>query len=250
MSLVGTEILPPGSTSTDNSDQEADQQSSTQATPNAANAQTPQTAAPTLYLQDLVNGTKKAKVLTCEPWPPGSQTYSAYSRQMGCEAVTSDTTLGDLGYEGIRAHIKHMLFGGGPGAHVGLESDIISGTALSTAQKQFLQVMPGNLYTMLLQAQGSPPLVSEILGLMEPVAVNEYAVRLGLSLMAAEQNVYSGDMSNVIIANGYKTAVMRLSQSENVYMRNVANESQRILNANKLIEEYHKTLQAASHGGV
>ncbi|PKY11731.1 conjugal transfer protein TraH [Acidithiobacillus marinus] len=250
MSLVGTEVLRPGASSTANSDQEAEQENSTQATPNAANAQDTETAPPTLSLQDLVNGTKSATVMTCEPWSSTTQTYSPFSPHMGCEYVDQGgTTLGALGYEGIKAHIKHMLFGGGPGDHVGLEDDIIDGTPLSAAQQQFLQTMPGDLDTMLRESQGSPALVVEVLGLMEPVAVNDYAVKLGASLMATEQSVYSGN-AHVVIPTFYKDSIMRLSQSENVYMRNVNTDSTRVLKAIKLVKEYHQTMQDATHGGI
>lgn len=239
MSLVGTDILHPGSSSTANADQDAEQENGTQATPNSANAQDTETDPPTLTLQDLVNGTKNASVMTCEPWASTSTTYSPYSSTMGCESVDrGGTTLGALGYEGIKAHIQHMLFGGGPQAHVGLESDIISGTALSSAQMAFLRTMPGDMYTLLRQAQSSKPLVTEVLGLLEPVAVNQYAVQLGASLMATEQSVYSGN-PHVVIPSFYKSSIDQIAQSENVYMRNSNTDTKRVLLAIKLLQAYH-----------
>ncbi len=249
MSLVGTEVLRPGSSSTANADQNAEQQNSTQATPNTANAKNTETAPPTLNLQELVNGTKAATVMTCEPWAGNSQTYAAFSAPMGCESVDkSGTTLGALGYEGIKAHIHHMLFGGGPNAHVGIESSIINGTPLTTAQVAFLQVMPGDLYTLLRQAQSSPSLVTEVLGLLQPVAINMYAVKLGASLMATEQSAYGGSGNGLIIPTFYKSSMTNLAQSENVYMRNVNSDSKRVLRAIHLVQAYHLS-EEKLHGG-
>ncbi|MBE7562708.1 conjugal transfer protein TraH [Acidithiobacillus sp. HP-6] len=249
MSLVGTEILHPGSSTTANADQNAEQESSTQATPNAAYSQSPDTAAPTLTLQDLVNGTKNASVMTCEPWPTNSQKYSAYSTTMGCEAVeTRGTTLGSMGFEGIKPHIQHMLFGGGPNDDPGIGPDIEDGTSLSTEQIQFLQTMPGGMYTLLRQAQSSQNMVNEVLALMEPVAVNLYAVNMASALLGAEQSVYSGN-PHVVIPKSYGSAINQLAQSEDVYMRDENSDAQKILNAEALVRGLHNTLKK-EHGNL
>lgn len=248
MSLVGTDILHPGSSSTANADQNAEQENSTQATPNSANASTPVTAPPTLTLQDLVNGTKNASVLTCEPWPANSQKYSAYSTTMGCEAVEEGSTLGAMGFVGIKSHIHHMLFGGGQNGDTGIGPEIVRGIPLSSVQIKFLQTMPGGMYTLLRQAQSSKPMVNTVLATLEPVAVNMYAVNMASALLGAEQSVYSGD-PHVVIPKSYGSAINQLAQSENVYLRNENSDVQKILNVEALVRGMHNTLKK-EHGGL
>lgn len=218
MSMAGTEIARPSASASGNTVESNMQKQSTNATPNAANSKNTQTVAPNLFLQELVNGTSAAPVDTCQTWTSANgHTYSATSGELSCEQVdVGGTTLGQLGYEGIGKHINHMMYGGGPGNHVGLVKEMIAGTGLSSAQQAFAGTIPGGILSLMHEAQPSTNLITTIGEKVKPILVDEYAVKLGEAVMTAESSVYNGN-SHVIIPANYHGAMTDMERDVNTY---------------------------------
>lgn len=249
MSMVGTEILHPSGSAQSNAAAQAMQAQQNQATPNAAFSKNTETVWPVLTLQDLVDGVSKAPVSTCEVWTSSNNTtYQPFSPTMGCELVDpAGTNLGQLGYTGIKAHIKHMFFGGGPGNHLGLINYMADGTPLSADQQAFVKTLPGPVYTLLHQAQFSNSLLTQVATLLEPQLVNLYAVKLGTALLTAEQSVYTGN-AKVVIPKSYYPAISQIASSMNVYRRNLSGDARRTNEAVTLITNARRSMHMASIG--
>jgi conjugative transfer pilus assembly protein TraH len=251
MSLVGTEILHPSGSAQSNQAVADVQAQQTQATPNAAFSKNTETVYPVLTLKDLIDGTQKAPVSTCENWiSANNHDYQPFSPNMGCELVDpAGTTLGALQYTGIKAHIKHMFYGGGPNNHLGLINYIVEGQALSADQQAFVKTLPGGVYALLSRAAYSKSLMSEVAGLIEPLIVDQYAVKLGSALLITEQSVYTGN-PKVIVPKSYYMAIGQIAQSLDVYRRDLADNAQRVNEAVHLLQESHSSMRQQSPKGV
>lgn len=243
MSMAGTDIARPSSGKSGNQAESNMQYQSTNATPNAANSKKSQTVNPNLFLPELVNGTANAPVDTCQEWTSANDhTYPATSGEMSCELVdVGGTTLGALGYEGIGKHIKHMMYGGGPGNHIGLVNYMINGEPLSTAQQTFAGTVPSGILSLMHEAQPNKNLITTIGIKVAPILVDEYAVKLGESIMTAESSVYNGN-SHVIVPSNYHVAMTDMDRSVNTYSEKEAIQENVINELTTMVRNYRASL--------
>ncbi|MBU2792174.1 conjugal transfer protein TraH [Acidithiobacillus thiooxidans] len=249
MSMAGTEIARPSAGKSGNIAESSMQYQSTNSTPNAANSKNTQTVDPNLFLPELVNGTATAPVDTCQTWTSANgHTYSATSGEMSCEQVdVGGTTLGQLGYEGIGKHINHMMYGGGPGNHLGLVNYMIQGTALSTAQQKFAGTVPSGILSLMHEAEPNKNLITTIGKKVAPILVDEYAVKLGEAIMTAESSVYNGN-SHVVIPSNYHVAMTDLERDVNMYSEEEAIHENVMNELTAMVRNYRASLAESGAG--
>ena len=243
MSLVGTEILRPAASAQGNTTQSAMQSQSTSNTPNAPYSKNTEVVGPSLLLSELVDGTKGAPVLTCQPWvSSNNHTYQPFSPNMGCELVDSGgTTLGAMGYEGIARHIKHMMYGGGPGNHLGLVNYLSTGQALSANQTAFVSTIPAGITSLMHEAQPNVNLIHTIGQDVAPILVDAYAVKLGTALMTTESNIYNGN-SHVVIPKEYYSAMSNMAGEINAYSEREAIHENVMNTLTTMVRNYRASL--------
>ena len=243
MSLVGTEILRPSASAQGNTVQSNMQNQATSSTPNASDSKNTETVGPSLFLSNLVDGTKGAPVSTCQPWvSANNHTYQPFSPNMGCELVDpGQTTLGAMGYEGIARHIKHMMYGGGPGNHLGLVNYLSTGQALSTNQLAFISTVPAGIVSLMHEAQPNVNLIHTIGQDVAPILVDAYAVKLGTALMSTESSVYNGN-SHVVIPKEYYTAMSGMAQEIDAYSEREAIHENVMNTLTTMVRNYRASL--------
>jgi conjugative transfer pilus assembly protein TraH len=242
MSLVGTEIIHPSASSQGNSNAQAAGMGNGGAV-NQANGKNILSEPALITLHDLVDGNSGAEIYQCQGWADSNgSNFSAFDPVMGCQEVT-EATMQQLGYDGIKPHVKHMLFGGGPGNHTGLVNEIAGGT-LSATQQTFLSGVPAPLYSLLVQASGSGSLMSVVAEKAEPLIVEGYAAKLGEALISTESTVYAGN-GHVIIPNGYRSAMNNLQASTRMYEKELnANFMPTYNGLVEMIQKYKASLAA------
>ncbi len=243
MSLVGTEILRPSASTQGNTTQSTMQSQSTSNTPNVSYSKNTQTVGPSLLLSELVNGTQGAPVSTCQPWvSSNNHTYQPFSPNMGCELVDpGQTTLGAMGYEGIARHIKHMMYGGGPGNHIGLVNYLSTGQALSTNQTSFISTIPAGITSLMHEAQPNVNLIHTIGQDVAPILVDAYAVKLGTALITTESNIYNGN-SHVLIPTEYHFAMTDMAEEVNAYSEREAIHENVMNTLTTMVRNYRASL--------
>lgn len=205
MSLIGTTIIEP--------------EPSSQESQNCTNAQTGcegQTHSfnHTLDLDALVNGPADTQTtgtggyyLQCTAFQGQDGTnYPATGQALSCLNVTP-ALLSSTGFQGIRATVDALLFGGHPGAYLnsdpslqatngtigGIVGFVEGGTPMTgPVESAFIQQIPVSLYTDLLEVQHDPAEVTAIAKAFEPYIVALYAMQLGQAVITTAESTFQG----------------------------------------------------------
>ncbi len=224
MSVAGTLVIPPLES---NNDTNAGSQAMQQQTNNTATGNIGGKAAwyqPQLSLIDLVNGTPNAQVYQCNYDAIGGTTYTQYGPNTGCIGPMQTTTLQAMGYVGIKAAVKDLMFGGLLNGvnHNGLINDLEQGAPLSATAQAFENGLPPGTQLLLKNAQtGNQNNASNLLrqvGIMiEPEVVDEFAAKYGEAVLKAVQP-YS-DVKHIILEPGYQQNLRTLQSEENLYVK-------------------------------
>ncbi|ACK78317.1 conjugal transfer protein TraH [Acidithiobacillus ferrooxidans] len=256
MSLVGTLIILPGeSTNSSNASGAATQNQTNNTATGNINSNTLAWGA-SLNLQQLVNGISKAPVWQCTYRNIGGTHYQTFGPVTGCIGPLGTTTLGGMGYVGIKTAVRGYLLGGYVGGvyHNGLVNDLNMGITPSAATLAFEQGMPYGTATILQDAetgnQNDPGvgLMAQIAKLLEPYIVDEFAVKFGDAALDAV-GVYNGQ-NHIIVPPDYKFYLAALNAQIQTYETKESLNDKNVRLAEELVQSAKARIANASGGKV
>ena len=256
MSLVGTLIILPGESTNSSNASGAATQNPTNNTATGNINGSPLVATASLYLPELVNGTPKAPVWQCTYNNIAGTHYQTFGPVTGCIGPLGTTTLGSMGYVGIKTAVRGYLLGGYVGGvyHNGLVNDLNAGITPSAATQDFEQGLPYGTATILQDAetgnQNDPGmgLLAQIAKLLEPYIVDELAVKFGDAAMEAV-SVYSGQ-HHIIVPPDYKSNMAALNAQIQTYETKESLNDKNVRLAEELVQSAKARTANASGGKV
>ncbi|CQR44895.1 putative TraH family protein [Thiomonas sp. CB3] len=189
MSMVGSEIIRPSMSPTDQADASA---------LGATEGDTPINVPATLSLKDMVDGTPNAQVNVCQAWASSSSvSYPAFpSNPSDTSALsclqTSTQTLSSLNYQGIKGWVRNLMWGES-GGDPGIVNQIIAGQPLTAAEQQLINMSGIGFMPLMIQVQQFPGAVEQIASQVEPYVVAEVAVGYGQAVYQSVASSFAGN---------------------------------------------------------
>jgi conjugative transfer pilus assembly protein TraH len=280
MSLVGTQIILPSAPNAPSTGASAPANSGANgnSTGNTKSQNAVQSMPYSLTLEDLVNGTPTAPVMSCQtitaPSTTGSGTvnYDAFHgtcgstgplSPMGCMRVTTDKsqTLASIGYIGIKNFVHCALFGKDTtGASPGLCSSISGGAptgiandvsnpgpgAWGASEQQVINLAPLPLIQLIRPVSHYPSLVVYLLSQAEPFIVANVAVNYGAAVQSALHQGFQNNVGGWQTPPDFEAAMNNINQQVMYYQNQMAGLSQ----MNNQLRAFVNAFSASQHQGT